>query len=484
VKRINLADLTGQAHTDPQVINLEAGDELVWVDRSAGGGEVLLMTASGQAIRFAEDDVRAMGLPAGSIGGIRLQARDRVVGGLVIPAGTRPDSYIVSVTDKGWGKRTPLSDFPTQGRNGQGVVAAKPSPKSGVVAGVALLVSDEAVVCLSGPAESRILAGDALPAVGRSALGRPLFAPPAGRPVVGVVAVPGLTPAPPAAQAPSRATTPKPTPARSSGAAPKAKVPPASAKAAPSRPAQSATQVGETPSGQKTTVRRAAAAVAVAAAAGEKVKTTPSPKGRSSATKPDAKPAPGPESVRTRGKSTSEVTTKAKDLVAPASARPKPAAPKATTSSDETRAKTTTSSRTGSARPPAAGKSAPQKATSRQITAPESSASPDSPAAKPAASRRTSAATSTDHAATGPQAEAAATPDTPPSAADGARVFKRADLAKLISAPKKSEGAAGNLKAPATPPKPPAQPGAPPTDAAKKPASVPKAKKNNTNPGT
>jgi DNA gyrase subunit A len=174
------------------VINLDSNDELAWVDRSAGGGEVLLLTAQGQAIRFVEDDARPMGLPAGGIGGIRLKARDRVAGGLVVPAGTRPDSFIATVTEKGWGKRTLLSEFTAQGRNGQGVVAAKASSRSGRVVGVALLVSDEALVCLLGPAGSHILAGDELPVVGRAALGKVLFAPPLGQQVTSVAAIPRL----------------------------------------------------------------------------------------------------------------------------------------------------------------------------------------------------------------------------------------------------------------------------------------------------
>ncbi|PKO20803.1 MAG: DNA gyrase subunit A, partial [Chloroflexi bacterium HGW-Chloroflexi-1] len=72
VKRVTIADLLAQAHTDPQVIGLDDGDELAWVDVSSGGGEMLLVTASGQAIRFAEEDVRSMGLAASGIGGIKL----------------------------------------------------------------------------------------------------------------------------------------------------------------------------------------------------------------------------------------------------------------------------------------------------------------------------------------------------------------------------------------------------------------------------
>ena len=60
------------------MIGLDDGDELFWAGVSAGEGELLLVTASGQAIRFSEDDVRSMGLPAGGIGGIKLAAKDRV----------------------------------------------------------------------------------------------------------------------------------------------------------------------------------------------------------------------------------------------------------------------------------------------------------------------------------------------------------------------------------------------------------------------
>ena len=79
VKRVAVVDLMDQASADPQVIGLDDGDELLWAGISPGGGEFLLVTAQGQAIRFAEDDVRAMGLAAGGIGGVKLAAKDRVV---------------------------------------------------------------------------------------------------------------------------------------------------------------------------------------------------------------------------------------------------------------------------------------------------------------------------------------------------------------------------------------------------------------------
>ena len=96
VKRVAVADLMDQASADPQVIGLDDGDELLWAGVSPGGGEFLLVTAQGQAIRFAEDDVRSMGLPAGGIGGVKLAAKDRVVAAMVIWSRTRAPNPMLS----------------------------------------------------------------------------------------------------------------------------------------------------------------------------------------------------------------------------------------------------------------------------------------------------------------------------------------------------------------------------------------------------
>ncbi len=145
VKRAALTDLFDAASTDPAVIGLDDGDELCWAGVSAGEGELLLVTATGQAIRFSEEDVRSMGLPAGGIGGIKLAAKDRVVGAGWIgkPPGQRA-GHLAIVTQAGYAKRVPVADFPAQGRNGQGVVAAKLSDKSGDIAGAILVAPDRA----------------------------------------------------------------------------------------------------------------------------------------------------------------------------------------------------------------------------------------------------------------------------------------------------------------------------------------------------
>jgi DNA gyrase subunit A len=172
VKRVAVVDLMDQASADPQVIGLDDGDELLWAGVSPGGGEFLLVTAQGQAIRFAEDDVRSMGLPAGGIGGIKLAAKDRVVAAMNLVKGEIAQPHVALITTLGIGKRVPVADFPAQGRNGQGVVAAKPSPKLGNVAGAALAGFSDTLFCLTAGGGARLIPAAAVPEMGRPAQGK------------------------------------------------------------------------------------------------------------------------------------------------------------------------------------------------------------------------------------------------------------------------------------------------------------------------
>ncbi len=182
VKRIALKDLSDQAQADPTVIKLDDGDELLWVAQSQGAGEVLLVTAFGQAIRFAEDDVRSMGLPAGGIGGIKLRARDCVVAGTAIAAagdqgaaGADAALSLAVVTTGGFGKQVALNEFPVTGRNGLGVVAVRLFGRSGEVAGAVPVEPDDLIACvLSGGAVKVVTARD-LSQMGRPALGKPVL---------------------------------------------------------------------------------------------------------------------------------------------------------------------------------------------------------------------------------------------------------------------------------------------------------------------
>jgi DNA gyrase subunit A len=119
VKRVRLEDVPGITSEPFLTVNVGDQDTLGWVCLTGGDDEVVLVTAGGQAIRFPEEQVRPMGLPAGGVLGIKL-AGD--TDGVVALAIARPDTLLWSITDNGLAKATPLDEYPTQGRYGQGVI--------------------------------------------------------------------------------------------------------------------------------------------------------------------------------------------------------------------------------------------------------------------------------------------------------------------------------------------------------------------------
>ncbi len=199
VKRVALADLLDQAAQNPPVIGLDEKDELLWAGVSVGGGDILLVTAQGQAIRFTEEDVRPMGLPAGGIGGIKLAAKDRVVVGVCLVSANQPTSkptsqpptHLALVTTACYAKRVPVAELPTQGRNGQGVIALKITSRLGDLAGAALCGARDRLVFTLGGGKARSLAAADVPEQGRPAQGKFLAELALGTPVEALYAIAG-----------------------------------------------------------------------------------------------------------------------------------------------------------------------------------------------------------------------------------------------------------------------------------------------------
>ncbi len=291
VKRVALADLFAAAATDPVVIGLDDEDELVWAGFSPGGHEFLLVTADGQAIRFPEDEVRPMGLPAGGIAGIKLAAKSRVVAGSVVRA--QEGAAVALITAAGYAKQTPLADFPIQGRNGQGVVAAKLSTKSGEVVGAAPVTPDAWLLCSFVRASPKLVPCSDLPEMGRATQGKPLPALLVGEPVRLVSAVAGAARAEPReAELKTQAAPTVTAPTRSrAGKAAVAKETPARRTTAGRAPADRATtdaEAGRPPAavpaaGTATKRSRPAAEAATPASAADKpaAAETPAQKSRS-----------------------------------------------------------------------------------------------------------------------------------------------------------------------------------------------------------
>jgi DNA gyrase subunit A len=134
VKRIRVEDLPGITSQPFVVMNVPDEDALGWAELTDGEQEVMLATAAGQAIRFKEEEVRPSGLPAGGVYGIKLANE---ADGVIAMSVVNSDGYLWSITDNGMAKATPMSDYPTQGRHGQGVRNMNlPKDASEVVAAV------------------------------------------------------------------------------------------------------------------------------------------------------------------------------------------------------------------------------------------------------------------------------------------------------------------------------------------------------------
>ena len=155
VKRMPLSALRNIRTSGIRALTLDEGDELINVMRTDGSQNILMATHNGQAICFAETDVRPMGREAVGVRGIRLKDGDWVVGAEI----AQPDAGVLSITENGYGKRTPAADYirggeEPQHRGGSGMKNYNITDKTGPVAAVkvvydtddVLVVSDDGVI--------------------------------------------------------------------------------------------------------------------------------------------------------------------------------------------------------------------------------------------------------------------------------------------------------------------------------------------------
>ena len=126
-------------------INLDDDDELIAACRTNGSQEVIIASSDGKSIRFPEDQVRPMGRTAAGVRGMSLREGDAVVGMEILSPGAK----ILTVTERGYGKRTPLDDYRLQRRGGQGIITIRTSERNGPVVSVAQVVDDDEVMLIT-----------------------------------------------------------------------------------------------------------------------------------------------------------------------------------------------------------------------------------------------------------------------------------------------------------------------------------------------
>lgn len=145
IKRTALQEFMGIPAGGTRAINLSEGDELGWATVTRGGGEFLVVTAQGQALRFAEDEVPVQGRVAGGVWAIKLAEGDRVAAVEIVD----PDAWLVVSTANGVAKRVALKDFPTKGRHTGGVTVLATDSKTGPIASARIVALEEDVVLIA-----------------------------------------------------------------------------------------------------------------------------------------------------------------------------------------------------------------------------------------------------------------------------------------------------------------------------------------------
>ncbi|KAB7674162.1 MULTISPECIES: DNA topoisomerase (ATP-hydrolyzing) subunit A [Plesiomonas] len=145
VKKTPLTDFSRPRSAGIIAVNLNDDDTLIGVDLTHGNDEVMLFSAEGKVVRFAEDQVRPMGRTATGVRGIKLSEQDKVVS-LIVPKG---EGEILTVTANGYGKRTASAEYPTKSRATQGVISIKVSERNGLVVGAVQVEENDQIMIIT-----------------------------------------------------------------------------------------------------------------------------------------------------------------------------------------------------------------------------------------------------------------------------------------------------------------------------------------------
>jgi len=148
-------------------IKMRDEDELVGVRHSSGNDDILMVSRKGQAIRFHESDVRAMGRDASGVQGMRLRTEDEVIAVNI----AHDDADVLVVTENGYGKRTRVSDYPVKGRGGLGVKTVQLTEAKGQLAGSRVVRDGYQVMLISNAGTVIRMAVDDIKRSGRSTQG-------------------------------------------------------------------------------------------------------------------------------------------------------------------------------------------------------------------------------------------------------------------------------------------------------------------------
>jgi DNA gyrase subunit A len=169
IKKTELSAYSNPRQGGIIALSLDDGDKLIGVQITDGQREILLGTRQGIVIRFKEDEVRPMGRTAHGVRGITLEEGNQVIGMETIT----PDSTtaVLTITENGFGKRTPVSEYRLQGRGGKGIISVKTTERNGLAVGFVQVRENDEIMMMSSKGKILRCRVDKIREVGRNTQG-------------------------------------------------------------------------------------------------------------------------------------------------------------------------------------------------------------------------------------------------------------------------------------------------------------------------
>ena len=187
VKKTSLKNFSRPRANGIIAVDLREDDQLVGVAITDGTKDAMLFTSAGKAVRFNESNVRPMGRTACGVRGVRLGEGQKVIALIIAD-----DGMVLTVTENGFGKRTPIEEYPVHGRGGMGVISIQTSKRNGdVVGAVPVQQEDEIMLITDGGTLVRTQVDD-VSVVGRNTQGVKMISLTKGEKLIGIARIEGL----------------------------------------------------------------------------------------------------------------------------------------------------------------------------------------------------------------------------------------------------------------------------------------------------
>ena len=167
VKKTKLEEFSNPRRGGIVALNLKEQDELIAVLQTKGEQEIIIASKEGQAVRFNEEKVSIMGRQAAGVRGMHVVGDDQVIGAEVVNAGTT----LLTITEKGYGKRTAIEDYRLTNRGGIGVTNIKITEKNGKVAGILSVTEGDEILCMTEKGQAIRIPAKEISVIGRNTQG-------------------------------------------------------------------------------------------------------------------------------------------------------------------------------------------------------------------------------------------------------------------------------------------------------------------------